>query len=532
MFVRSKLPLTETGFFTPLLLDYISGKGSLKEFYSYSPNENSVLTAIQSKQKQKLDRKLLRNVLEIQHADFLKNFPLLKSNIQKLGEENTFTVTTAHQPNLFLGPLYTIYKALSAIRLADSLSKKYTQYNFVPIFWLGSEDHDVNELAHFYLNGEKTEWKTSEHGAFGRFKTESIQEIILSVEAQIKHLPFSNETIKLLSDAYLQNKNIASATRHLLIQLFGDKGLVVVDGDDAQFKNQFKEIIKNELLQSKSFQLVNEANQNLSLLGYQPQAQPREINLFYLKDSLRERIVREESNWKINLSNINFTEKQLLEECELHPENFSPNVILRPLYQATVLPDVAFVGGGAEMSYHLELKRLFEIYKLSFPVLFLRSSVLFIDKSNFHKLAKLNIAPEELFKANDVLIKSFLLKASGEQLNFDEQNKQLEKIFSSIKEKAVQIDPTLDAAMEAEKVRAQKQLESIAGRILKAEKRKQETSVQQIQNIRKKFFPDNTLQERRDNFIEFYAKYGKEWIDEIFNNLEMPTDSFTILAEK
>lgn len=517
--MHKTISLESTNSFSKTFLAYLSGNPSLEEFYHLKPSLDNFQQQIESKDFPTLNRKTLVNVLEDQNKN-LTTSKETQSNIEALLLPTTFTITTGHQLNLFGGPLYFIYKIITTVNTAKELSKKYNDYNFVPVFWMASEDHDFEEINNFNLFGKNWNWESLQNGAVGRFNTEGLNELITS-------LP---EKIALFEKAYLEHKTLSEATRYFVNELFGSDGLVIVDADNRELKQLFSGTIKEEIISNNSFALVNKTSALLDEKGFDTQVHAREINIFYLENNLRERIVREGDNYKINNTELVFTEAQLLSEIDTNPENFSPNVILRPLYQETILPNLAYIGGPAEIIYWLQFKAVFDHYKIAFPILIPRNFVLYLNKGASAKLDKLSLKIEDLFTTEEKLKNDYLIKISGGEFKLTEEQEEIKKIFSSIKEKAGLIDKTMEAPVMAELQKSLKILDELEKRLRKADERKNETVITQLLSLKAKLFPNNGLQERHDNFLSFFINDPK-FIQTIKETIDPFNFTFYIISE-
>ena len=527
----TSVPFSKTGFFSNLVLDYLDEKPNLASLYKYSVSTESFSKVIADKKNQKIDRTTLVTVLREQYNNISVN-TAVKNNIDALLSEFTFTIATAHQPNLFLGPLYFIYKIASVINLAKQIQIKNPANIIIPVYWMGSEDHDVAELAQVTLMGKKLEWNPQQSGAFGRMIAKDLEPLIDEIKELIGNLGDAEHIIAQLKEYYNGKNTIATATRLFVNSIFGKYGLVIVEGDDARLKTLYSNVIEDELLNNRSEKLITPVVNEMERT-YTVQAKPRSINLFYLKEGMRNRIEKTgENRWTVVNSSISFSENELKKEIASYPEHFSPNVILRGLYQETILPNLAFVGGGAEVSYWLELKPLFDYYKVNYPIILLRSSCLIINKIKSTHIKKMGFSVEELFLSSDSLIKIYLRKTSSTETKLNDLREKLEGLFNTLKEDAIAIDPTLEASVMAEKAKADKGIEAIEQKIIRAEKRKQEQAVSQIIGIKDKFFPGNGLQERIENFIPFYTKYGEGLIEQLVESLDPLQKSFIVLSEE
>lgn len=519
-FKTTKIPLSQTGQFSKLMIAYIKGEDSLRSFYKYLPTIDSFKPAIEDRKKAKTDRELLVEVLKEQYKALdIKPSP---ASIELLLKENTFTVCTGHQLCLFTGPLYFIYKIITTINLAESLKKKYPEYNFVPVYWMATEDHDFEEVKSIHLFGKKISWENSNAaGAIGRLNTSSIITAIEELKTILGNSENAQELVQLFRDAYLKQNNLADATRYLVNTLFGEYGLIILDGDDARLKTGFVALLKDDILNNTNHKLVTQTNTKLDELGYKTQVSPREINCFYMMDNIRERIERvanspfeggKGDSYKILNTEISFTQDQLLTELKNHPERFSPNVVTRPIYQQVILPNLAYVGGPGEIAYWLEYKAMFDHHHVNFPILIPRNFAMLTDEKNNQQIQKLGFEINDIFKDIDTLSKEYVKKNAGSDLSLSGEEKKLSAIYAEISAKASAVDPTLKASVEAEMQKAINALKNTESKIVRAEKQKQETSIQQIKKIKDKFFPEGMLQERYDNVAPYYLKHGKQLI--------------------
>lgn len=510
---------------------YATGNEQLRSFYKYDVTLDAFAQVIEDKKSNATNRKILVEVLQEQYAALDLN-DAVRQNIQSLANPNTFTIVTAHQPALFTGPLYYIYKIISTINLTEQLNKTYPDYHFVPVFVNGAEDHDFEEVNHASIFNKKLEWQSGETGSVGRMKTASLAPVLEELKSILGESENAQYLYQLLHTAYTSHERYGMATNHLVHELFKEYGLVVLDMNHKQLKKLFIPIMEEELLYQTSLQYVEKTQQELEKLGFSSQAHVRDINLFYLQDQIRERIVREGDTFKVLNTDYTFSKEDIIQELHEHPEHFSPNVVLRPLYQEIILPNLAYIGGGGEIAYWLERKSQFEHFGVNFPMLIRRNSALWIDGGSANKIEKLDLSVEDLFKDTEVLIKNYVAENAEEELSLSDEKNALEKLFNQIAEKAKNIDPTLEKAVLAEGAKQVKTVEQLESRIVRAEKQRHETALNQIRSLRDKFFPNNGLQERSDNFMSIYLKYGQEFFDVLKENLDPLDKNFIVIMDK
>jgi len=523
----TKLAYKETGYFSTIITDYLDQAPALQPFYKHPASLAGVEAAIKARQGFKVNRDVLVSELQNQYKG-VSPTAAVQHNIQSLLKETTFTITTAHQPALFTGTLYFVYKILHAVRLAESLNKQFPANHFVPVYWMGSEDADLDELGKFYLSNEKIVWDTKQTGAVGKMNTKGLDKLINRIAGELSVLPHGNELVKLLNDSYLNAPDIQSATFNLLNSLFGEYGLVILIPDTPELKRQMSSVFEEDLFQQTPSEIVSKTNDELGK-HYKVQANPREINLFYLKDNVRTRIIRNGDLFTIHGTGHTFSESEIRNELANHPERFSPNVILRGLYQETILPNIVFVGGGGETAYWLELKGLFERYKVPFPVLVLRNSFLFVEKKWQEKISNMGFTIKDFFKSEQQLLTELVSRNKNGQLKLANEMEAAIQLYNKVKSKAGDIDKSLQKHVEALQARALKPLEELEKKLLRAEKRKYEAEQRQIHAIKTALFPKDGLQERIDNFMPYYSRWGKEFFDILYKHSLTLEQEFGVL---
>jgi bacillithiol biosynthesis cysteine-adding enzyme BshC len=508
---------------------YATGDVKLEPFVAYPPKLSAFEAVIAAKHGATYPRTDLVQVLQLQYADLHLKQSVV-TNIEALRLENTFTVTTAHQPSLFLGPLYFIYKALTTINLAAEIQQQSGgAYQVVPVFVLGSDDHDLEELNKVNLFGKKIVWEPGLTGPVGAMDVATVNPALEELQNILGQSPEAQALYERVSAAYSGGRTFAAATQALLHEFLGDFGLVVLDMNTAVLKRHFIPIMQQELLEQPSASIVNSTITQLNMAGFKTQAAPRDINLFYMKPGLRERIVLEAGVYKVLNTEMVFSTEAILAELAAHPERFSPNVVLRPLYQELVLPNLAYVGGGGELAYWLERKALFAHFGVQYPMLVRRNSVLWLDKDAVKKLEKFGFAMASFFGETEALVREYVEKNAVVDVSLASEIKELHAIYDKIAHKASAIDPTLEKAVRAEEVKAAGGLEQWESRLLRAEKQRHEVTINQLRGLKEKLFPANGLQERSDNILPYLLKYGEVFLTELKSTLNPFDSGFIVL---
>ena len=527
------LPFKKTGYFSKLICDYLAEESQLSPFYNNFPHlENFKLQIAEKKASFPMaNRKVLQTALKRQYSNH-KVSKSTKQHIAALINENTFTVVTGHQLNLFTGPLYFLYKIISTINLCKNLKQQYPEQHFVPVYWMATEDHDFEEINYFNFKGKKIQWNKKAAGAVGHLSTAGLEELEATYSNLLGNSTNAKALKELFKGAYLNHTNLTEATRYLANALFGEYGLVIVDGDDADLKRLLIPYAKKDILNQTAHKAVSETIENLQGLptDYGVQVNPREINYFYLADSVRERILERDGNYFVNDTTIKFSKEELLQELEAYPERFSPNVIARPLYQEVILPNLCYIGGGGELAYWLELRSAFVAMKVPFPMLLLRNSALVITPKQKEKLQQLNVSLEDVFLKQNTLINKKIRQVSNIDIDFTPQKTVLEEQFELLYDLASQTDKSFLGAVKAQEIKQKKGLDHLEKRLLRAQKRKLADHVNRLAELQNELFPGKSLQERNLNFSELYLEYGEALLPMLFDALDPLKQEFVILT--
>jgi uncharacterized protein YllA (UPF0747 family) len=466
--------------FSKLLLDYLAEKPALKAFYGNGPQLSKFKDQISEKKGfPSSSRAILQTVLEEQYAAIGAEMPPVD-----LRDENTFTVTTGHQLNIYTGPLYVIYKLVSTINLARALKAAYPDQLFVPVYWMATEDHDFEEINHFFAFGTKYEWNTSQKGAVGRFKL-----------SDFPRIPLRNE---IFDQAYAEGKTLSEAVRIYMHALFGAEGLICLDADDARLKSIFAPIMEADLNQQVHEPIVRATTEKLEALGYKTQVAARPVNLFRLTENDRIRLEKGDS---------------------VEMADASPNVILRPLYQEVILPNLAYIGGPAEVAYWLQLKGIFDLHQVPFPILLPRNFAIVKTQKQAERADKLELSLADLFTDELTLRRSFVASRTEHTLDTSAEMDALQPILDALAERAKAIDPTLEASVLAEQARWTKGLERLAKKMKRAEERNQGDEVRQVLALKEALFPAGEWQERHTNFLEFATDHP-EFITDLLQTFD------------
>ena len=492
---------SEFGFSSQIIRDLVENNKNTSHFINDYFSIESIKNQFESKHFSNDNRIILHDALKRQN-DTIKLSDQSQRNIDLLKAKNTFTITTGHQLNFLTGPLYSIYKIIQVIIWVERLNEIYPSYKIVPTFWMASEDHDFEEINHANLFNSKFEIEAENQSDFitGKIRPTNFD----SIESELL-AKFSDEILKEKIKGFLDNykdKNLAEATRSLLNELFSEYGLIIIDGDDKALKQIFSPIINKELEESITFKNVTQSNIELDEAGYHNQVFLRECNLFYIENgTTRFRIVKTDNGFEINGNE--FSKLDLLKIAKEHPERFSPNALMRPLYQESILPNLVYFGGGGEIAYWLQLKALFNDLKLTFPLLRVRDSYVILSEKQIELLNELEYSVLDLKQNIDDLTKVYVKENSTSDISMVEETKLFNELKIQLTTKVESKDIGIQRFVEGELVKIENQLDKIEKKLIQSEKKSLEKSIKQIQRLKDKIYPKNGFQERFENFLQY-----------------------------
>jgi len=464
----------------PFSLDACLEQISIKS-KSYDTSIRKVLTEEISKQYQGLECSLATQ----QHIETLKT-------------NKGFTVTTGHQLSLFTGPLFFCYKIIHTIRLAQELNEKLSDHRVVPVFWMASEDHDFEEINSLELFNKNFAWETNQQGAVGRFETHELLQLIQDVST----LFHEKVEVEQVLELYSQGKTLAQATRNLVHALFDRFGLVILDADTRRLKELFVPVLVKEIEEQPTFNAVHATNAILAEEGIQPQVHVREVNLFYLHEKGRFRIIHSGDDIFTIEEVGTFSSAELSTLIKSEPERFSPNVCLRPIYEELILPNLVYTGGVGELAYWLQLPAAFKAFGVCFPLLAVRTSALWIDQSTIQKIEKSGFHWQDMFSDINELKRNYVNQFSGDEVDFSEIDNHLTRLSAALTTKILEVDPGLEKLAHAQVIKIQKEVSIVREKLFKSLKQRHEHVLTAIDQVFLRLFPHQGLQERSLNLFQ------------------------------
>ena len=452
---------------------------------------------------------------ELLHAEFKNQYTntkinsVVRDNIESILSDNTYTITTGHQLNIFTGPLYVIYKIISCIKLAENLNNKFPDKKFVPVYWMASEDHDFKEIKSFYSRGKKYVWDIKPSGSVGDIDPKSLKEVI-------NLLPDVHD---FFSEAYLESDTLSEAVRKYINSIFEKYGLLILDPDSEALKNAFSEIMGDDIFNNSINDIESKSDQKSAV-------HVRKINFFYKENKLRERIINNKERYFVNNTEIKFSALDLEDEIKKNPYKFSPNVIMRCIYQQFILPNVAYIGGPAEVVYWLGFKKFFKHYNLHFPVVVPRDFVLLLSEKSQKTMGRYNIENTDLFLGKSRLEKKALKVIDDRNKNFSDEISKIKKSFNKIADKFSSVDKSMKPHVLANSKRTEKILIQMENRFVKSLKSENKKLVSQVEDLYNEIFPEGSIQERKENIMSYYHP---KFISNLFRELDPLELKFKII---
>ncbi|MCW5898291.1 MAG: bacillithiol biosynthesis cysteine-adding enzyme BshC [Flavobacteriales bacterium] len=520
-----RIPYRDTHRFGRIVLDLLADAEEIGEFRAYPHTLEGLTASANARSFDPAQRQVLCEVLRRQHAD-PDPHPAVRSNLEALADPRALTVATGHQLCLFGGPLYVAFKIINTVRLARDLSAALDR-PVVPVFWMASEDHDRAEIDHVTIGGRHVQWPGEAGGAVGVMKLTGVAAVVEEAIAALGSSSHAGPIVEMLRAAYRPERTLAQATRHFLHAVFGRFGVVIVDGDDPALKQLFAPLMREELLNQVAFRAVTYANDKLGE-RYGAQAHVREINLFHLRPGHRSRIELRDDRYQVLDGGPALTLDELLAALENDPQVFSPNVLMRPIYQEHILPNVATIGGGGELAYWLQLRWLFQALRVPMPAVLLRSSAAFVAAKQLRQWHDMELTIGDLFRPEAEVHRQVVERGASDVIGVEQERATLRAMYDGLAARATTVDPTLRGLVEGRAAEAVKGLDRIAEGMLRAVKRRESTTIERITRTHAQLFPGGEPQERVESFIKLIADQGDEVLDLLLDRLDPLDPRFTV----
>ena len=515
-----------------LFSDYVNNSEKVAEFYpTHFRDEPSWRKVMDEVSGRKRDFGELARILKRQNSD-LGSGQTAMENIDKLAGVSGFAVVTGQQVGVLTGPLYTIYKAMTVVKLAQSLSHKYDA-EFIPVFWIESNDHDMEEVNHVDLldsQGEmlKLEYLPKQYVQGCSMKDipvdDGFGELILELENRLPNTEFKEDIFQAIRDAYLSSKNIGHGFGRMMAQLLGKYGLVLLDPSDPEMKNLMSPIFQRNIQGPlRPMEIVNSAGQRVRSRGYESQIEKSwdSTCLFIEEDGVRRKLFFRDGGFIVDGSDVTLTGEELLAVLEAEPWRFSPNVALRPVTQDYMLPTAAYVAGPGEISYFAQLRGLYDEMDVTMPVIYPRASLTIVETKVQRIMEKNGLAIEDLSENYENLF-SELSKRTGElEYLLKSSRSEISTIFDGLATKLAEFDPGLKNVAESTKKKVDHQINILGERAYKAQRSRDDILRNQIKRACMNIHPDGRPQERVFNLVQYLTLYGPQFMDDLMSTMEL-----------
>ena len=520
--------------FQNLFLDYINEYENVEKFYpkNFRESEDFFKTFSELGNYDRPHRKEISKIIRNQYSNFNIS-KQTESNIVSLASPNTFAVVTGQQVSLFGGPMYTIFKTISTIKLANLFNEKYSDYNFVPIFWMEADDHDFDEVSSANILDKNNSFITLNYfdgldeelnrGAVGNVVFNSnINNTLADLDEALRDNEFKNDILSFLKDCYKEGTTFKEAFKKLLFHLFDENGLIIFDPQDSSVKNLLLPVFEKEI---NNFDLHTTTNilKSAELEEvYHAQIKVKPINLFYTDETGRHLIEPVEDGFRLKGKRKRMDKDELMNLLYFDPSTFSPNVMLRPVCQDFLLPTVVYVGGPSEISYFAQVIPNYDFFNVVTPILFPRASATIVESRQLAIINKFKLSLSDFTYDENTLIEKVIKQIS--EFDFDEiftnSEAEINNVLLTLKKHLLTVDESLLQPIEKSILRIEQTLETLKEKSKSAEERKHQIVISQLQKVRNVLFPNNTLQEREINFIYFANKYGIDIIKWIMNEIK------------
>ncbi len=517
----------------PFYLDYLYDGSKTAPFFDLPWKLGDLINVAQTKKiPGSMDRAELVALLEEQNRGWMGG-PRTMENIRRLLSPRCQAVVTGQQVGLFTGPGYAFYKALTAIRLAEALTQSGIEA--VPIFWMASEDHDWEEIDHADLPDPEgnlrrfqyqvdPEWQGAPVGNLSL--APSIQPLLEEFASVLPDSEFKSELVEMAGRHYRPGNTLAKAFGGVLAELFRDMGLVVMDPSELGFKRQAVPLLEQVISNAPSLQrMLREQGQQIQAAGYSPQVQVDEesLPLFLVEKGKRRLLLRNGDGFRLKGEESSFSRKQLLSRLAESPADFSPNVLLRPLYQDLLLPTFAYVGGPAEIAYFAQVAALYRWKGQPMPAVIPRASFTVIERKVQRILEKSGLDFLDLFSGFEVCLKRVIERSLGAESAqvLDQLEQQFAHMLDNLEPALRNVDPTLVDALKNSRSKILHQVSSLRNRLISAHARQNDVLTRQLFRAFNLLYPAENYQERFINSFYFLSRYGRDFMMRLLESIDL-----------
>jgi bacillithiol synthase len=519
-----------------LFLQYLADPESLRRYYPSAVSSIADLVARKTEvlANHRVDRDAMFDILAEQNSSFGAT-AATRANIAMLRESDCVAVLTGQQAGLFSGPLYTIYKALSAIRVAEELGELGVKA--VPVFWMATEDHDFEEVSNAFAvdaNGRlaeaKVEIRAEDQGKpVGSIRFDKrVATMISEWFEQLSHAEFSAAIKNELLDDYSLGSTFGRAFGCLLTRLFSSRGLIVFDPLDERVKKLACPIYETAIKRSKDIvDLLRRRSDELTAEGFHAQVLVEEnyFPLFWTDDAGRRVSIRRagDGKYRITGTRIEFNDEKLLDAVRKEPSRFSPGVMLRPVVQDSLFPTICYIGGGAEIAYFAQNSEVYRILERPVTPIFHRESVTIIEPKHARTLENYELKFEDVFRGFDALLPEIIERVIDPETPriFADVEERINTELNRLDRHLSSIDPTLAESLAKRRRKIIYHIGALRTKFERARIEKDEIADRRLHSLFTSLFPNGGLQERTLNFTSFANHYGLQFVDWIYESIDI-----------
>ena len=506
-----------------LFIDYAENRSDAsKYFMGHFTDLMAYETHLQSLERRSYLREPLYAALAAQNKSFFAGEATFV-NLELLRSPATFAVVTGQQVGLGSGPLYTLYKALTAMQHARWLAEQFPSYHFVPIFWLESEDHDFAEINHLGLISADNEFRTVSYAQPAEDEARDlrpvsmrgidarIEDTLAALRAALPATDFSDEVFRMLRSAYAPGNSLQRAFAQLFHSLYPDAGIIFLDPSDPAIKQLATPVILQEL---ETFPTTGEEVIKRSAEleeRYHAQIKPRAVNLFMLHKENRFPIEPSEYGFFLKGTRQRFTRDELLAIAGSEPERFSPNVLLRPIMQDFLLPTAAYVAGPSEVSYFAQLQPAYDHFQVPMPIIIPRASITLVESKVDKVFRKFALPYAAMFLDDEEAWKLVrTAERAADTFDFAEYQTRISDMIEQLPARAGAAHPNLRGPAENTRAAVQRSLAMFGEKLLQHRRQNDDVLTRQIEKMHVYLFPGGKPQERQLNVVTLLNRYGRE----------------------
>ncbi len=537
MQIKMNIPYASLPGYSDLYIDYVHHFDKVSRFYEFSYDNEGIFNSITSKKESynngSVSRLEVCELLKTQNK-FFNSGESAFLNIEILKEPDTFAVVTGQQIGMLTGNLYSVIKALNAIELAKNLSLKYPEFKFVPVFWLEADDHDFTEINSINILGKEGHpvnisylQKGAEKERYltptGRIVLdEYINTFTQTLKDNLIQTEFTEQLFYLINRSYKEGIDLVTAFARFFNYILGDTGLIFCNPADKEIKKILVPVFEKELNTfPETCELVVHKSAELEQ-KYEPQVKPRSINLFYTYNDNRHLIELKEDKFSLRNTRQKFEKEELFNLLVSNPENFSPNVILRPVCQDYLLPTAVYVGGPSEVAYFGQFRDVYNFYGMKMPAVFPRTSITILEPKVEGFMEKFGISFDELLDEEKITRK---LLGKVNEINVEDIfTNFIDELNAVMYTNGLELEKIDKNLLQGLRNRHEKYIENIGflkPKFIETQLRQNETTGKKLKAVLESVYPDYTLQERYFNIVYFINKYGFDFIKELANTIEV-----------